>query len=118
MKRNWETKPTKGPTGFLNTLTMICSTTQITVRTSSPLSTTTTAANNNKHLGHLDNDADVQLGAHVDGVEQHHDHHDQGAKLVPERVVHDDEDGDGDPGVVPPVVDPKGKIVVADHIPT
>ena len=23
MKRNWETKPTTGPTGFLNTLTMI-----------------------------------------------------------------------------------------------
>ena len=96
MKRNWETKPTRGPTGFLNTLAMICSTTQITVRTSSPLSTTTTATNNNKHLEHLDNDADVQLGAHVDGVEQHHDHHDQGAELVPERVAHDDEDGGRD----------------------
>ena len=93
MKRNWETKPTRGPTGFLNTLAMICSTTQITVRTSSPLSTTTTATNNNKHLEHLDNDADVQLGAHVDGVEQHHHYHDQGAELVPERVVHDDVDG-------------------------
>ena len=96
MKRNWETKPTRGPTGFLNTLTMICSTTQITVRTSSPLSTTTTATNNNKHLEHLDNDADVELGAHVDGVEQHHDHHDQGAELVPKWVVHDDEDGGRD----------------------
>ena len=98
MKRNWETNPTRGPTGFLNTLTMICSTTQITVRTSSPLSTTTAATNNNKHLEHLDNDADVELGAHVDGVEQHHDHHDQGAELVPKWVVHDDVDGGRDLG--------------------
>ena len=98
MNRNWETKPTRGPTGFLNTLTMICTTIQITVRTSSPLSTTTTVTNNNKHLEHLDNDADVQLGAHVDGVEQHHDHHDQGAELVPEWVVHDDVDGGRDLG--------------------
>ena len=98
MKRNWETKPTKGPTGFLNTLTMICSTTQITVRTSSPLSTTTTATNDNKHFEHLDNDADVELGAHVDGVEQYHDHHDQGAELVPKWVVHDDVDGGRDLG--------------------
>ena len=54
--------------------------------------------NNNKHLEHLDNDADVQLGAHVDGVEQHHDHHDQGAELVPKWVVHDDVDGGRDLG--------------------
>ena len=80
---------------------MICSTTQITARTSSPLSTTKTATNNNKHLEileHLDNDADVELGAHVDGVEQHHDHHDQGAQLVPKWVVHDDVDGGRDLG--------------------
>ena len=68
-------------------------------------------------LEHLDNDAHVQLGAHVDRVEQHHDHHDQGAELVPEWVVHDDEDGGGDPGLVPGV-DPEGEIVEADHIPT
>ena len=87
MKRNWETKPTMGPTGFLNTLATrflslaclchicLCFCTSI------------------GSLEHLDNDAHVQLGAHVDRVEQHHDHHDQGAELVPERVVHDDEDG-------------------------
>ena len=98
MKRNWETNPTKGPTGFLNTLTRLCTTIQNTTITSSPLSTTTTATNNNKHLEHLDNDADVELGAHVDGVEQHHDHHDQGAELVPEWVVHDDVDGGRDLG--------------------
>ena len=68
-------------------------------------------------LEHLDNDPHVQLGAHVDRVEQHHDHHDKGAELVPERVVHDDEDGGGDPRLVPGV-DPKGDIVEADHIPT
>ena len=53
---------------------------------------------NKKLLEHLDNDADVELGAHVDGVEQHHDHHDQGAELVPEWVVHDDVDGGRDLG--------------------
>ena len=66
---------------------------------------------------HLDNDPHVQLGPHVDRVEQHHDHHDKGAELVPERVVHDDEDGGGDPSLVLGL-DPKGDIVEADHVPT
>ena len=68
------------------------------------------------YSNYLDNDPSVQLGAHVDRVEQHHDHHDKGAELVPERVVHDDEDGGGDLCLVPGV-DPKGEIVEADHIP-
>ena len=39
------------------------------------------------------------------------------AELVPERVVHDDEDRGGDPGLVLRL-DPKGDIVEADHVPT
>ena len=53
---------------------------------------------------HLLDDLNVQLGSHVDGVDDHHEDHDQGEEIIESPVTHDNIDS---LIVAHPVIDPE-----------